>query len=140
VATVYVPIFASESLHPDLGKRLTEAVVKEVQLKTPYRVVDTADADSILTGRIVGDSRTVLVEDFFDRPRELELSLRVEVTWLSRRSLPLREASLELPPELVVVNQSATLLPEAGESVVVSQQEAIERLATQIVAIMEQPW
>lgn len=140
VATVYVPIFASDGFDPDLAERLTEAVIKEIQLKTLYRVVATADADSMLTGRIVGHSRSVLVEDFFDRPRELEQNLRVEVSWLNRRRLPIREGALELPPELVGVNHTATLIPEAGESVVVAQQEAIENLAEQIVAIMETPW
>jgi hypothetical protein len=140
VATVYVPIFASESFHPEIAKQLTEAVVKEIQLKTHYRVVGTADADSILTGRVISDSRRVLVEDFNDRPRELELNYQVQVTWLNRRRMPMHEATLDLPPELVGIGQATTQLPEAGQSFATSQQLAVQRLAEQIVATMEEPW
>src|SRR4051812_8178434 len=47
VATVYVPMIESDSYRRDLGERLTEAIVKEIELKTPYKVVSTPDADSI---------------------------------------------------------------------------------------------
>jgi hypothetical protein len=140
IATIYVPTFESNAFRPAIGERLTEAVVKEIQLKSPYQIAKTADADSILTARVVSGSRRVLVEDFHDRPRELELNFQVEVTWLNRRQVPMREAVVEVPPVLVGIGQSATLIPEAGESVTVSEQEAIERLAAQIVATMEQPW
>ena len=49
VATVYVPMIESGSYRRDLGERLTEAVVKEIELKTPYKVVGTPAADSILS-------------------------------------------------------------------------------------------
>ena len=49
VATVYVPMIESDSYRRDLGERLTEAVIKEIELKTPYKVVGTPDADSILS-------------------------------------------------------------------------------------------
>ncbi len=51
VATVYVPMIESDSYRRDLGERLTEAVCKEIELKTPYKVVSTPDADSILSVR-----------------------------------------------------------------------------------------
>lgn len=140
VETIYVPIFASDSFRPEIAKQVTEAVVKEIQLKTPYRVVATADADSILTGRVLSDSRRVLVEDFYDKPRELELNYQVQVSWLNRRRLPIREATFALPPELVGIGQASTQLPEAGQSFATSQQQAIQRLAEQIVATMEEPW
>ena len=57
VATVYVPMIESDSYRRDLGERLTEAVVKEIELKTPYKVVSTPDADSILSVELLGDTR-----------------------------------------------------------------------------------
>ena len=36
--TVHVPMFQSDSLRPDLGEWLTEAVIKEIELRTPYKV------------------------------------------------------------------------------------------------------
>ena len=63
VPTVYVPMIESDSYRRDLGERLTEAVVKEIELKTPYKVVSTPDADSILSARLLDDTRRVLVEN-----------------------------------------------------------------------------
>jgi hypothetical protein len=64
-----------------------------------------------------------------------------EISWLNRRREPLRlPSTVILPPELLPVSQTAQLIPEGGQSVAVSQQQAIERLAQQIVSTMEEPW
>jgi len=141
VATVYVPMIESDSYRRDLGERLTEAVAKEIELKTPYKVVGTPDADSILSVRLTADTRRTLIENAYDEPRLSESALFTEVSWLNRRRQPLAPAqNIPLPQELVVINQTANLIPEVGQSVAVSQQQAIERLAQQIVATMETPW
>jgi hypothetical protein len=141
VTTVYVPMIESDSYRRDLGERLTEAVVKEIELKTPYKVVGTPDADSILSARLIRDTRRTLVENAFDDPRVSETELVAEVTWLNRRRQPIAPVqALPLPPELVIIHQTSTLIPEVGQSVATSQQQAIERLAQQIVSTMEAPW
>jgi hypothetical protein len=141
IATVYVPMIESDSYRRDLGERLTEAVIKEIELKTPYKVVGTPDADSILSVRVLGDSRTLLAENSFDDPRLSESAVYTEVSWLNRRRLPMAPPqSIALPPELIDISQTALLVPEAGQSVASSQQQAIERLAQQIVGTMEAPW
>lgn len=141
VTTVYVPMIESDSYRRDLGERLTEAVVKEIELKTPYKVVSTPDADSILSARLITDTRRTVIENAFDDPRLSEVELRAEVTWLNRRRLPIAPMqTLALPPELISISQTTNLIPEAGQSVATSQQQAIERLAQQIVSTMEAPW
>ena len=141
IATVYVPMIESDSYRRDLGERLTEAVIKEIELKTPYKVVGTPDADSILSVRLLGDSRRTLIENSFDDPRLSEVAIYSEVSWLNRRRLPLAPAqNVALPPELIGIDQTANLIPEVGQSVASSQQQAIERLAQQIVGTMESPW
>jgi hypothetical protein len=141
VTTVYVPMIESDSYRRDLGERLTEAVIKEIELKTPYKVVDTPDADSVLSARLTRDTRRTLVENAFDDPRLLENELHAEVTWLNRRRLPIIPMqSLAVPPDLVLINQTSNLIPEVGQSVASQQQQAIERLAQQIVSTMEAPW
>jgi Lipopolysaccharide-assembly len=141
VTTVYVPMIDSDSYRRDLGERLTEAVIKEIELKTPYKVVGTPDADSILSARLLTDTRRTLAENAFDDPRVSEIELRAEVTWLNRRRLPIVPMqTLPLPPELVLIGQTTNLIPEIGQSVASSQQQAIERLAQQIVSTMEVPW
>jgi hypothetical protein len=141
VYTVYVPMFESTSFRRNLGERLTEAVMKEIELKTPYKVVGNANADSILSGRIVGETKRVVAENTYDDPRQLEVELQVEVSWLDRHGAELREAAtIPLPPELTMVAGSSGLVPEIGQSVATAHQQAIGRLAEQIVALMETPW
>ncbi len=141
VQTVYVPMIESTSFRRDLGERLTEAVAKEIELKTPFKVVGTPDADSVLSARLVSDTKRVTIENQYDDPRALEIAMAVEITWLNRRRAPIRlPTTLALPPELLPVNNVSTLIPEAGQSVATSQQQAIERLAQQIVSTMEEPW
>jgi len=141
VRTVYVPMIETNSFRRDLGERLTEAVVKEIELKTPFKVVGTPDADSVLSARMVGETKRVTIENQNDDPRAVEINMAVEITWLNRRRAPLRApTTLALPPDLLPVANTSTLIPEAGQSIATSQQQAIVRLAQQIVSTMEEPW
>ena len=141
VATVYVPMIESDSYRRDLGERLTEAVVKEIELKTPYKVVSTPNADRILSARLLTDTRKTIIQNGFSDPRVSETELRAEVTWVNRRRQPMVPAQMiSIPAELLAISQTSNLIPEAGQSVATSQQQAIQRLAQQIVATMEAPW
>jgi hypothetical protein len=89
----------------------------------------------------VSETKRVTIENGNDDPRGIELNMLAEVSWLNRRREPLRlPTTMVLPPELLPVNQTAALLPEVGQSVAMSQQQAIERLAQQIVSTMEEQW
>jgi hypothetical protein len=143
VQTVYVPMIESDSLRRDLGERLTEAVVKEIESKTPFKVVSTPNADAILSCHLRNDVRRVLVEDAFDVPRALENNLRAEVTFVNRRRVGMAAVSpqvIDVPPELVQIGQTSVMVPAIGQSVASSQQLAMERLAQQIVGSMEEAW
>jgi hypothetical protein len=142
VTTVYVPMIESDSFRRDLGERLTEAVIKEIEAKTPYKVVGTPDADSILGARLISQRKHVTVENQNDDPRAIDIAMAAEVSWINRRRQPLcPPTTIPLPAELFIpMGQTAALLPEAGQSVESQNQVAIERLAQQIVATMEEPW
>ena len=141
IATVHVPVFESDSLRRHLGERLTEAVVKQIELKTPYKVVSRGSADSVFVGRILSDRKRGLVENSYDEPRQLDVSINVQVSWINTRGQPIRsDAFIPIQGELLQISRNATLVPEVGHSLVTSQQQAIDRLAQQIVAMMEVPW
>lgn len=141
VYSVSVPIFDSDSLRRDLGERLTEAVVREIELKTPYKVVDGTQSDSVLFGRILTDSKYVVAENVNDEPRDIEMELHVEVAWRDRRGDLIAESyAMAVPSSLITFGQAVHLVPEGGQSVATAQMQAIERLAEQIVAQMEVPW
>jgi hypothetical protein len=141
IHTVYVPIFESNSYRRSLGERLTEAVVKEIELKTPFKVVSTPDADSILTGKILSDTKRVLIETATDEPRELQAGMQIQVSWVDRKGGVVRSPqAVPVPQSIATVNQTANMIPEIGQSISTAQQQAIQRLAEQIVGLMESPW
>jgi hypothetical protein len=141
IRTVYVPTFESNSFRRNLGERLTEAVVKEIELKTPYKVVATPDADSVLTGLIASEGKRVVAENRYDDPRQVEVRMQVMVNWIDRQGTAIRpDGAVPLPPSALSVTGTADVTAEVGQSVATSQQDAINRVAEQIVAMMEAPW
>ncbi len=140
VRTVHVPVFESLSYRRDLGERLTEAVIKELHRRTPFRVSDSPNADTVLRGRILSQTKRVLVENPFDEPRELGVDLVVQVQWVHRDGTVLGQRTLNVPAVLVDLHQQSRFVPEAGQSLATAQQQAIGQLAAQIVDLMELPW
>jgi hypothetical protein len=140
IRTVYVEIFGSEGFRRNLGEQLTEAVMKEIDLKTPYKISNSPDADSRLTGRIVSATKRVLVESPTDEPREVQFALVVEVTWIDREGTVLRQGPIYLQDATTTLTGTGVLLPEVGSSVATAQQDAIREAAVQIVGMMEAPW
>jgi hypothetical protein len=141
IRTVHVPMIESNSYRRYLGERLTEAVVKEIELKTPYKIVDSDAADSVLTVRLASDSKRVLAENRFDEPRDIETDFFVQVSWIDRRGdLIMSHNDIPARPLLLNIGQSANFVPEGGQSLTTAQQEAIQRMAEQIVGQMELAW
>lgn len=140
VRTVYVPMIESDSFRRNLGERLTEAVVKQIEATTPYKVVATPDADSTLRCRLTDDKKRVTIETATDEPRSVELAFHIVVEWLDRRGQPLNQTTQIPLPHGLSVTQQAEFIPEAGQSVATAQQEAFVRLAGQIVSQMQIWW
>ena len=141
IQTVYVPIFQSDSYRRGMGERLTELVIKEIEERTPYKVVSSPDADSILTGKITNDTKRVIIEDIHDQPRDVQMNFVVQVSWVDRKgdlvsqggTLPVPARDRPVEPDgrpdrrIRPIDRHG---PAAGP----------ERLARQIVALMENPW
>ena len=144
VRTVYVPIIQSDSFRTtpgiDVGERLTEAVCKEIERRTPFKVVGTSEADSVLTARVAADTKRMLVESPTDQSRMVEMNFQVLVTWADRGGAVLASGGVPLPAASVDVGQASMLVPEYGRSVASTQQEMITKMAQQIVGLMEEPW
>ncbi|HND55274.1 MAG TPA: LPS assembly lipoprotein LptE [Pirellulaceae bacterium] len=142
VRTVHVPIIESDSYRRQLGERLTEAVIKEIELNSPYKVVGSPDgADSVLRCRLISDQKTVTAETRTDEPRADDLAMTVQVDWLDRRNQSLIQRSeIPLPSSIVTISARSSLIAEAGQSVATAQQESLQRLARQIREQMESAW
>lgn len=141
IQSVHVPIFTSTSYRRGLEYQLTEAVQKEIQKQSHFRVVKEPQADTRLTGHIIDVRKERLGENGFDDPRELQMQFSVEVTWEDLRTGQiLAQQRLPIAPEAVRLLSTADFAPELGQSQATATQEAIDKMARQIVSMMETPW
>src|SRR5262245_11406459 len=73
IRTVYVPIFENNTFRRGLEFDLTRAVIREIESKTPYKVIsDRSRADTELTGTIVGANKILLNRNQLNEIREAE--------------------------------------------------------------------
>ena len=89
IKTVSVPIWhrGKQVYRRGLEMRLTEAVIKRLELDTPYKVTDKSRADSELRGTIDRVSQRVLsFNPDFGRPREMEITMTVSFSCTDLRS------------------------------------------------------
>lgn len=143
IRTVYVPLIASNSYRRGLGEWLTEAVVKEIDNVTPFKVVNSElGADSTLACRITSDVKQLAMESPTDEGRELQTTFYVTVDWRDRKG-DLVQPSQAIPGPAALANpiqNTANMFPEIGQSITSAQQTVIQELARQIVSMMEAPW
>jgi hypothetical protein len=141
IRTVHIPIIKSDSFRPELGVQLTEALQKEVERRTPYKMADFATADSIMNCRLTSENKQVVGETGTDESRLLRSSIAVEVSWVDRRNIPLIETRFLPPGETTFYfSENTDFVPEAGQSIGTANQRVIERLANHIVDQMESRW
>ncbi len=50
--SIAIPMFQNSTMTRDVELMLTDAIIKEIQVRSPYRVVDSHVAETILTGTI----------------------------------------------------------------------------------------
>jgi hypothetical protein len=154
IHTVRVPIFKNVTYRRGVEFDLTRAVIREIEAKTPYKVVgEGCTADTELTGKIVALNKNVINRNQQNEVREAETALAVEVVWRDLRSgeilsnpkpgpgaAPPPPANASAGPPPVVVSSIGDFIPELGQSITTAQQQNVDRLAIQIVSMMEKPW
>ncbi|MFN0054185.1 MAG: LPS assembly lipoprotein LptE [Planctomycetales bacterium] len=141
IRSVYVPTFTSSSNRRWLEYQLTESVQKRIQERSPYRLARRDEADTILTGRIVDATKRTLGQTNNSDPRELQMNLQVEVTWEDARTHEiLRQQRIPIGPEAMQLAAQSEFAPEVGLSMATGTREVVDRLARNIVDMMEAPW
>ena len=141
IGSVHVPTFTSDSFRRSFELQLTEAVQKQIQERTPYKLAKPPYADTRLVGRIVSVDKRVENQNRYDDPRELEVAIAVEVRWEDARTGQLLSMT-EIPvdPQAAHLVSQTSFAPEAGQSLATATQQAVDQLARQIVGMMEAPW
>ena len=138
IKTVAVHVFTrGENLYRrDFEMRLTEAVIKRLELDTPYKVTTKGRADTLLTGTLVGVSQRVLshIPDT-GRAREREVIITAQIRWED-----LRTGKLLVDRETVRAAGVYISPPPFTENFFQGSEDAINRLAKRIVEKLEADW
>lgn len=141
IRTVHVPVVRNDTFRHDLGIRLTEAIVREIETRTPYKVTSDPNADSRLECRVISETKRVLTETGTDDPRGLDASINVRATWLNRSGEMLMQNAIVPTGDLAIgFSQDSRFVPEAGQSIDTASEAAIQKLASRIVSQMEMRW
>lgn len=134
VASVHIDMFENETYRRALGPWLTEAIAKEIQQRTPFRIASSDQADSFLRGRLISDRKSVVIESPNDDARAINYAQKIEFTWTDRTGTPITGS------RVIQITEDANLIPEGGPSLTSAQQQLIQRLARQVVNQMEVTW
>lgn len=134
IQTIHVEMFHSKEFRRELEFRLTEAIVKRIEMDTPYRIASRKKADAMLSGEILNvDNRTF--GDDFDRdlPRETGSTIVVRYRLQDMRS---GEILVERPRFVY----QTSYIPPVGETFTMAMTRGLEGLAEQLVESMESDW
>ncbi len=136
VRTVSVPIFKNKTFHRDMEMRLTEALKKRIESRTPYKVTGSGSADTILTGTIVAIHTNSLSRDFdTGLVQEGQVTVTVDIEWKD-----LRDGKILRKRRSVTGTGKYVPKRGVGEPVEVAYHQAIEELSWQILAVMRRDW
>ena len=131
------------------------AVINEIQMRTPYRVVHSrTGADTELVITLKKRDKAVININQLGEIREGQLTFAFDVLWLDRRAgrhgealsspkrkegelPPLGPDGKEKPPTPVVITPTAYYAVELGGTNASAEMQIYKNLATQIVNMME---
>ncbi|HQY87841.1 MAG TPA: LptE family protein [Tepidisphaeraceae bacterium] len=134
VRTVAIPIFKSESFSRNDEFELTQALVAQIESRTPYKVVPRERADTILEGTITRTSTsTVSRDDETNLPQEQLYTMRIDFTWKDLRSG-------KILVDRKNFEQTNTFYPTLGEGTYIGKQSVAESLASSIVNELQRDW
>ena len=137
IKTVYVGIFKSQSFRHDQNIQLTQMIQDEIRLRTPYKVVGSLEgADTRLEGTITFTDKNLQVENPNNLPRVLLTSVTATVTFIDNRT---GQSTTKVTPASIVGEQSP-YVPEVGETASLGFQKTMQKMAKDIVSMMEEPW
>ena len=138
VRTVAVPMWNRGRMvyTRNLEMRLTEAIVKNIELLTPYKVTDASRADTRLSGAIdLIEQQITSFNTDTGLPREKMITLTVSFVWKDLRTgkelvkrTNFRETGVFLPS------------PPLDEDLFQGTEDTIDRLARRIVEELETEW
>lgn len=136
ISTVAVPIFTSQSYSRDVEFELTDALIKEIESRTPYKVTSEAQADSIVLGQV----RNVQLDQLSKSrltglSEEVILSVTIDFQWKDLRSGKVIVERKSFASHGLFVPSRPT-----GEPIELGRFAAVQQLARDIVSEMRSDW
>ncbi len=138
IRTVAVPIWTrgKDIYRRDIEIRLTESLVKRIELDTPYKVTTKQRADTILTGTLEKiTQRTMSFDPDSGDPREMQITFTVSFKWEDLRT-----------GKIIVKRQNFDVagiyLPPVpfNEDFFQGSEDLLDKLARRVVETMESDW
>ncbi len=143
IKTIFVPMVEADTYRAAFGERLTEAICKKIAEQTPYSLAGPSEADATLSVRLVSETQSVSAFNRYDDTRQKSADLAVVAVLRSRRG---GAVLAETAPLLLTADGGANitsqgyLVAEMGQSNATAQQEAIDKIADQVVGLLESGW
>ena len=134
--SVAVPIFQNNTIAREMEFKLTDALIKEIESRTPYYVLGEQYADTLLTGtirsvnlRTTSQSRTTGLDN------EVMITVTIDFEWLNLQSggrivgrKNFSSSSLFVPSQ------------PSGEPIELGQFAVVQQLSQDIVDQMQSSW
>lgn len=136
IHTVALPIFANRTFYRQAEFNLTEAIAKEIESRTPYKVTRSSSADTIITGTVLSVEKRLLSRDFHAGvTQEAQLAVTASFEWKDLRTGKILRKRGR-------ISGVAEFVPTApvGEPEQVAHQAAVAELAREIVSVMRTDW
>ncbi len=133
VSTVAVINFGNRAYYQGVEFSLTEAVKKEIEWRTPYKITGRDRADTILTGEIIAIRQNVLSRRREGGlPQDLEYRIIVNFEWKDQRSGDVLRKRVGM--EVVAPFQPAR---PVGQPLTLGEDRAVQFVAERVVAVMK---
>ncbi|MCH2132158.1 MAG: LPS assembly lipoprotein LptE [Phycisphaerales bacterium] len=136
VKTVSVPIVQNSTQYREIGFLLTDAVIKEIEARTPWMVTYSSRADTVLTMTITDvQLQTISLSNVTGLNEEVVVSLTIDFSWDDlETNQPIFARKGFSAGGLFVPSQPS------GETLQVGQFQVVQQMASDIVDEMAASW
>jgi len=136
VSSVAVPIFANDTFVRDVEFELTDALIKEIEARTPYKVTAESRADTILLGHVRKVQLDQLSKSVLTGlSEEVIVTVTIDFQWKD-----LRSGKTLVERRTFTGNSLFTPSQPSSEPIELGQFAVVQLLARDIVAEMRSDW
>lgn len=136
VGTIAIPIAENQTFAQGIEFELTDAIVKEIAARTPYAIADASRADTVLLVQVREVKQPQVSKSAVTALAEEQVvGLTIDFRWVDQRT----ETTLV---ERRRFSGHAVFVPSrpSGERLELGRIAVVQRLARDVVGVLEAPW